>query len=94
MDSRRYGIWVLALAGLAAPSWAQQRDMTVPPVEYHMAFAPYYEGDYRRALEAFQSAMRGGIRSTDDALTMVAAGANRIGASASIAIVEGFKAIN
>lgn len=36
----------------------------------------------------------GGIRSTDDALTMVAAGANRIGASASIAIVEGFKAIN
>jgi len=65
MDSRRYGIWVLALAGLAAPSWAQQRDMTVPPVEYHMAFAPYYEGDYRRALEAFQSAMRGGIRSTE-----------------------------
>ena len=31
----------------------------------------------------------GGIRTTDDALRMIAAGANRIGASASIAIVQG-----
>ena len=65
MDSRRYGLWVLALAGLAAPGWAQQRDMTVPPMEYHLAFAPYYEGQYKTALEAFQSAARGGIRSTE-----------------------------
>jgi deoxyribose-phosphate aldolase len=31
----------------------------------------------------------GGVRSTDDALKMIAAGANRIGASASVAIVTG-----
>ena len=51
MNSRRYGIWVLALAGLAAPGWAQQRDMTVPPMEYHLAFGPYYEGEYKTALD-------------------------------------------
>ncbi len=33
----------------------------------------------------------GGIRSTEDALRMIAAGANRIGASASVAIVGGQK---
>lgn len=33
----------------------------------------------------------GGVRSTDDAMKMIAAGANRIGASASIAIVTGGK---
>jgi deoxyribose-phosphate aldolase len=31
----------------------------------------------------------GGVRTTEDALKMAAAGANRIGASASIAIVSG-----
>jgi len=65
MDSRRYAIWVLALVGLAAPTWAQQRDMTVPPMEYHLAFAPYFEGEYKTALEAFQTAARGGVRSTE-----------------------------
>lgn len=33
----------------------------------------------------------GGVRSTDDAMRMIAAGANRIGASASVAIVTGAK---
>jgi len=33
----------------------------------------------------------GGVRSTDDAMKMIAAGANRIGASASVAIVTGAK---
>ena len=33
----------------------------------------------------------GGVRSTEDAMNMIAAGANRIGASASIAIVTGQK---
>ena len=33
----------------------------------------------------------GGVRSTEDAMKMIAAGANRIGASASIAIVTGGK---
>ena len=33
----------------------------------------------------------GGVRSTEDAMKMIAAGANRIGASASIAIVTGAK---
>lgn len=33
----------------------------------------------------------GGIRSTEDAMRMIAAGANRIGASASVAIVTGKK---
>jgi deoxyribose-phosphate aldolase len=31
----------------------------------------------------------GGIRSTEDAMKMIAAGANRIGASASVAIITG-----
>lgn len=65
MDSRKCGMWVIMLAGLAAPGWSQQRDMTVPPREYYVAFAPYYEGDYKTALDTFQSAWRGGIRSTE-----------------------------
>ncbi len=65
MESRMNGVWALVLAVLAAPAWAQQRDMTVPPAEYYMAFGAYYEGDYRDALDGFQSAFRGGIRSTE-----------------------------
>jgi tetratricopeptide (TPR) repeat protein len=37
----------------------------VPPAEYFIAFGSYYEGDYRAALRAFQSAARGGVRSTE-----------------------------
>jgi len=33
----------------------------------------------------------GGVRSAEDAMKMIAAGANRIGASASVAIVSGQK---
>lgn len=66
MDSRTCAIGVLVLAGLAAPLGAQpRRDLTVPPLEYYAAFTHYYEGEYRDALEAFQSAARGGIRSTE-----------------------------
>lgn len=36
----------------------------------------------------------GGVRTTQDAEAVIAAGANRIGASASIAIVEGTKTEN
>ena len=35
----------------------------------------------------------GGVRTTDDALRMIAAGANRLGASASVAIVTGMSAV-
>ena len=65
MEIRMNGVWALVLAVLAVPAWAQQRDMTVPPAEYFMAFGPYYEGEYRTALDAFRSAVRGGVRSTE-----------------------------
>ena len=41
MEIRMNGVWALVLAVLAVPAWAQQRDMTVPPAEYFMAFGPY-----------------------------------------------------
>jgi len=36
-----------------------------PGDDYFEAFAPYYSGEYRVAMAAFQSAAKGGIRSTD-----------------------------
>ena len=65
MGSRMSWLLLLGLVVMAAPAGAQQRDLTVPPPEYYMAFGPYYDGDYRDALEAFQSAARGGVRSTE-----------------------------
>ncbi len=37
----------------------------VPGDDYFTAFAPYFAGEYRSALAAFQNAAKGGIRSTD-----------------------------
>lgn len=37
----------------------------VPNDDYFEAFVPFYTGDYRAALQAFQSAAKGGIRSAD-----------------------------
>jgi len=39
--------------------------MVFPPREYYIAFSPYFEGDYATALETFQAAARGGVRSTE-----------------------------
>lgn len=65
MESRIRLGWILALVAWAAPAGAQQRDPTVPPTEYFIAFGSYYDGEYRTALRAFQSASRGGVRSTE-----------------------------
>lgn len=65
MESKIKLGWILALAAMAAPAGAQQRDLTVPPTEYFLAFGSYFEGEYRTALRAFQSASRGGVRSTE-----------------------------
>ena len=37
----------------------------VPHEDYYASFAPFYAGEYRSAMTAFQSAAKGGIRSTD-----------------------------
>lgn len=58
--------WLCVLISLCAPSSASaQQDSTVPPAQYFFAFGPYFEGDYKLALETFQNAARGGIRSTE-----------------------------
>jgi len=53
---------VLLFAWAASPVSAQQ-DRTVPPREYYIAFSPYFEGDYGTALDTFEAAARGGVRS-------------------------------
>ncbi len=55
---------VLVVFG-AATSAVAQRETVFPPREYYIAFSPYYEGDYATALETFQAAARGGVRSTE-----------------------------
>ena len=60
----RMAILMLLAVGTSVAR-AQQRDMTMPPQEYYYSFAPYNDGDYSRALDAFRSAARGGVRSTE-----------------------------
>ncbi len=58
--------WLCVLLFLLAATPAfGQRDSTVPPQQYYFAFGPYFDGDYKSALDAFESAARGGIRSTE-----------------------------
>jgi hypothetical protein len=54
---------LLFLSGVAVAH--AQRPTVYPPPEYYVAFAPYYEGEYRNALGAFREAARGGLRSTE-----------------------------
>lgn len=55
---------VLLFVSAASPTFGQ-RDPTVPPQQYYFAFGPYFDGDYKLALETFESAARGGVRSTE-----------------------------
>ena len=38
---------------------------TVPTAGYHAAFAEYYDGDYRTALERFRSEARGAVKTVN-----------------------------
>lgn len=53
-----FSLWTLSRV-------SAQQDLTVPPREYYIAFNPYFEGDYATALDTFQEASRGGVRSTE-----------------------------
>ncbi|MBC8870767.1 MAG: CHAT domain-containing protein [Planctomycetes bacterium] len=58
--------WLCILLALSISSNAiAQRDTNIPPQQYYFAFGPYFEGDYATALEAFDAARRGGVRSTE-----------------------------
>ena len=52
----------IVLLGLAGRALAQQGRMAAPGEAYQMAFTPFYDGDYNRALKIFQDQWRGAIK--------------------------------
>ena len=55
----------LVVLGLSPNSLTAQVRIRVPADDYEIAFVPYHDGDYRTALNAFRSAARSGVRSTE-----------------------------
>ena len=64
MMSKSLRVFCVTLA-LSLPSAAQAQRQSVPSPEYYNALRVYLEGDYPTALQAFRSAARGGVRSTE-----------------------------
>ena len=56
---------VAMVAVTSRPAVGQQQSVAVPKGDYFLAFSFLYDGDFDRGARAFQSAARGGIRSTD-----------------------------
>jgi tetratricopeptide (TPR) repeat protein len=59
--------WIAPLVGLIVLAGfsrcqAQFSDRSIPSLGYQAAFGPFYEGDYRDALERFQDEWRGAIK--------------------------------
>ena len=54
-----------ALLGSGVHSYAQVETREYPPRDYYLALAVYQDGDFASAYKAFQSAGKGGIRSTE-----------------------------
>jgi tetratricopeptide (TPR) repeat protein len=64
MMSKHCFFWAVLL-GLGVTSFGYAQRDKVPSIEYERAFDPYFAGDYPTALQAFRSAARGGVRSTE-----------------------------
>ena len=57
---------VLMIPLLSVQLAAQRRETrAVPGNDYLLAFEPFFEGDYRRALDMFKDASRGGVKSPE-----------------------------
>jgi len=58
-------ILIFAVLSLAvSPMWAQMAERGAPSTTYFAAFAEFYAGDYKTALDRFQSESRGSIKTS------------------------------